>query len=110
MAAADCCILRAGAVTCAEVCAVGTASILVPYPFAAHDHQTYNAKSIADKGGALFMSDDDVKAGKLIDLLKDTLADRELQNRLRQGSKAMAMPDTASIIATSIDEVISKKN
>ena len=102
MAAADCCILRAGAVTCAEVCAVGTASILVPYPFAAHDHQTYNAKSIADKGGALFMSDDDVKAGKLESILSGLLNDPDRQAAIRKAGLDLAIKDTGERITEAI--------
>lgn len=108
MAAADCCVLRAGAVTCAEVCAIGCSAVLVPYPYAAHDHQTYNANSIRDKGGCEVMSDSDVAEGKLIPLLKDILDDPDRQDKMRLAGKAMAMPDTSVIIAESIDEVISK--
>ncbi len=106
MAAADCCVLRAGAITCAEVCAIGCCSVLVPYPYAAHDHQTYNARSIMDKGGCEMMSDDDVKAGHLIPLLESLLNDKAKQESLRRGSKSMAMPDTSAIIAESINEVV----
>jgi len=106
MAAADCCVLRAGAITCAEVCAIGCSSVLVPYPFAAHDHQTYNAKSIMDNGGCEMMSDDDVKKGLLIPLIEDLLNDKAKQDSLRKGSKSMSMPDTSAIIAESINEVV----
>ena len=110
MAAADCCILRAGAITCAEVCAIGCCSVLVPYPYAAHDHQTYNANSIKSKNGCEVMSDDDVKAGNLIPLLEQLLGDKAKQELLRAGSRSMAMPDTADIIARSIDEAINHGN
>lgn len=110
LAAADCCILRAGAVTCAEICAVGSCAILVPYPYAAHDHQTYNAKSIADKGGCEMMSDDDVKAGKLTDLLMNILNDPQKQSEMREICRELAVPDTTDRIAHAIDEVIMKEN
>ena len=108
MAAADCCVLRAGAVTCAEVCAIGCCAVLVPYPYAAHDHQTYNANSIKDKGGCEVMSDSDVAEGKLLPVIKELLNDTSRQDKMRQASKAMSMPDTSVIIAESIDEVIKK--
>ncbi|SCW32580.1 UDP-N-acetylglucosamine-N-acetylmuramylpentapeptide N-acetylglucosamine transferase [Ruminococcaceae bacterium YRB3002] len=109
MAAADCCILRAGAVTCAEICAVGASAILVPYPHAAHDHQTYNARSIADKGGCLMMSDAEVAEGHLLPLMQSLLDDPVRADGLRTNAKALAMPDTASVIAHAIDEVIAGK-
>jgi UDP-N-acetylglucosamine--N-acetylmuramyl-(pentapeptide) pyrophosphoryl-undecaprenol N-acetylglucosamine transferase len=53
MAAADVVIARAGAVTVAEIVAIGRASILVPFPHAADDHQAKNAMSLANLGGAI---------------------------------------------------------
>lgn len=54
---ADLIICRAGAGTISEITAVGKASLLVPYPYAADDHQTYNAKSLADRGAAWMVPD-----------------------------------------------------
>jgi len=110
LAAADCCILRAGAVTCAEVCATGACAVLVPYPFAAHDHQTFNAQSIAKEGGCEVMSDSDVSEGKLTPLLKAILDDPGRQQKMRESCRKLAMPDTADIIANAIDEAICIKN
>ncbi|MBF0469552.1 MAG: undecaprenyldiphospho-muramoylpentapeptide beta-N-acetylglucosaminyltransferase [Desulfamplus sp.] len=56
-AMADLIICRAGAGTISEITAIGKASLLVPYPFAADDHQTFNAKSLADRGAAWMISD-----------------------------------------------------
>ena len=53
MAAADVIIARAGAVTVAEIAAIGRASILVPFPHAADDHQAKNAMALAELGGAI---------------------------------------------------------
>ena len=53
LAAADVVIARAGAVTCAEIAAVGRASLLIPFPHAADDHQTRNAEALAAAGGAI---------------------------------------------------------
>jgi len=53
MAAAHLVISRSGASTCAELTAMGRPSILVPYPFATDDHQSYNARVLADSGAAL---------------------------------------------------------
>ena len=57
MAAADLVIGRAGALTVSELCALGKPSILVPSPNVAHDHQTYNAKSVENAGGAKLIPD-----------------------------------------------------
>ena len=102
MSAADCSILRAGAVTCAEITATGACAVMVPYPFAAHDHQTYNANSLAQKGAGIVVSDDDVKAGKLEGVLTGLLNDPERQEEIRKASSALAVTDTGKRITDAI--------
>ena len=106
MSAADCSILRAGAVTCAEITATGACAIMVPYPFAAHDHQTYNANSLASKGAGIVVSDDDVKAGKLEGILIDLLNDPERQEKIRKASLDLAIKDTGKRITDAIKEAL----
>ncbi len=71
MAAADLVIGRAGALTVSELCALGKPSVLVPSPNVAHDHQTYNAKSVSDAGGALFVPDSELSG----EILEHTISD-----------------------------------
>ena len=58
--AADVVFCRAGAMTVAEVCAWGKASVLVPLPSAAADHQRYNARALADAGAAVLLPECDL--------------------------------------------------
>lgn len=102
MSAADCSILRAGAVTCAEITATGACAIMVPYPYAAHDHQTYNANSLASKGAGIVVSDDDVKAGKLEAVLTGLLNDPARQEEIRKASAGLAVKDTGKRITDAI--------
>ena len=102
MSAADCSILRAGAVTCAEITATGACAIMVPYPFAAHDHQTYNANSLAQKGAGIVVSDEDVKAGRLVSVLTDLLNDPSRQDAIREASLALAIKDTGKRITEAV--------
>lgn len=102
MSAADCCILRAGAVTCAEITATGACAIMVPYPFAAHDHQTYNANSLASKGAGIVVSDSDVREGKLEDILMSLLNDPARQEEIRKASESLAIRDTGKRITDAI--------
>ncbi len=72
MAAADVIVARSGAVTVAEIAAVGRASILVPFPHAADDHQAKNAMSLAELGGAVCVRQeaaDEVRIGTELSLL-----------------------------------------
>ena len=67
-AAADVVVCRAGASTLAELTRLGKALILIPYPYAAADHQTFNAQTLVDAGAAVMIADRDVKMN-----IKDTL-------------------------------------
>lgn len=106
LAGADVCITRAGAVTCAETAAIGSCSVFVPYPHAAHDHQTYNASAFDKIGGCVLMADHDVAEGKLLSRLKALLNDKEQQNRIRENAKKLAVLDCDSRICEAIDSVI----
>lgn len=102
MSSADCSILRAGAVTCAEITATGACAIMVPYPYAAHDHQTYNANSLASKGAGIVVSDDDVKAGKLESVLIGLINDPARQESIRKAALSLAVKDTGKRITDAI--------
>jgi UDP-N-acetylglucosamine--N-acetylmuramyl-(pentapeptide) pyrophosphoryl-undecaprenol N-acetylglucosamine transferase len=62
---ADLVLCRAGALTIAELAAVGVASILVPYPYAVDDHQTSNAKYLADAGAAVLLPQSEMDVARL---------------------------------------------
>ena len=64
-AAADLVVCRAGAMTLAEIAVCGRPSILVPYPFAAHDHQRVNAANLADRGAAVVIEDGELTGERL---------------------------------------------
>ena len=105
----DVCILRAGAVTCAEITAAKACAIMVPYPYAAHDHQTFNAEAIASRGGGIVISDDDVKEGKLKPVLAELLADEGRRKNIRQAAGSLAVRDTDERIVNAINEALGKK-
>lgn len=94
LAGSDVAILRAGAVTCAEITATGACAIMVPYPHAAHDHQTYNAKSIAERGGGIVVTDAECESGKIIETLKDLLEDDKKRAMMRENASKLAIKDT----------------
>ena len=106
MSSADCSILRAGAVTCAEITATGACAIMVPYPYAAHDHQTYNANSLASKGAGIVVSDDDVKAGRLESVLIDLINDPARQESIRKAALSLAIRDTGKRITDAIKSAL----
>lgn len=104
---ADVCITRAGAVTCAESAAIGSCSVFIPYPHAAHDHQTFNAKAFVDVDGGILVPDGEVSdklKGELLKLLEDD--DRRM--KMRENAKKIAVNDCDERITNSIHEIVSK--
>jgi len=88
-AAADLVVARSGAMTIAELCVIGKAVILVPYPFASEDHQAANALALIREHAALMVRDGDVEKtliGTMLNLLKDEKKIQELKvNILKLG-------------------------
>jgi UDP-N-acetylglucosamine--N-acetylmuramyl-(pentapeptide) pyrophosphoryl-undecaprenol N-acetylglucosamine transferase len=98
-ALADLVISRAGASSVSEICLTGKASILVPLPSAAEDHQTENAKSLVSQNAAILVRDADVKA-RLIEVALETL--QTDVSTLEKNSLRLAKPNAAHEIAQSI--------
>lgn len=105
LAWADLVICRAGALTVAELCAVGVASILVPFPFAIDDHQTANAKWLVERGGALLTPQDTLNPERLCRLLKELLADRARLSGMAIAAHAAATPKATETFVQHILEI-----
>jgi len=93
MAAADLFIGRAGASTVSELQALGKPAVLIPYPFAAENHQYYNAKTLADRGAAVIIEDRDLTEQTLVKTVKELLADPQRLQSMGEAARAMAVTD-----------------
>jgi UDP-N-acetylglucosamine--N-acetylmuramyl-(pentapeptide) pyrophosphoryl-undecaprenol N-acetylglucosamine transferase len=102
-AQADLVICRAGAVTIAELSAGGMASILVPFPHAVDDHQTANARFLADAGAALLLPQKDLTAQGLAALVRSL--DRVRLLDMAKKARALGKPDAARIVAKRCMEI-----
>ena len=80
---ADFAISRSGASTLWELCALGTPTLFIPYPYAAGDHQYYNAKNLADKKLALLRREDEIEAKKILKEI-DKLNLEEISSNLKK--------------------------
>jgi UDP-N-acetylglucosamine--N-acetylmuramyl-(pentapeptide) pyrophosphoryl-undecaprenol N-acetylglucosamine transferase len=96
-AAADLVICRAGATTVAELAAAGVASVLVPYPYAVDDHQTANARFLADQGAALLVPQASLTAERLAELLRSLDRGRLLD--MARKARALGKPGAARDVA-----------
>jgi len=105
-AAADMVISRAGAMAIAELCVVKKPVLFVPYPFAAEDHQTVNAKNLVEKKAALMVNDSEAK-DKVVPAIIALANDEQKQNELKQNIGKYAVVDADEKIAKEILNKIS---
>jgi UDP-N-acetylglucosamine--N-acetylmuramyl-(pentapeptide) pyrophosphoryl-undecaprenol N-acetylglucosamine transferase len=103
-AAADLVVCRAGAMTLAEIAACGVPAILVPYPFAAYNHQVTNAQNLSERGGAVMILDADLTGDRLAVEIQRLVTDRPMLVKMSSNARRFARPDAAERIARSLLE------
>ena len=106
-AAADVVISRAGALSVSELCLTGKASILVPSPNVAEDHQTKNALALVSKGAAVLITDEHAPE-RLYDEALRLLADPERQQQLSTRVRELARPDATMTIVDELLKLVKK--
>jgi UDP-N-acetylglucosamine--N-acetylmuramyl-(pentapeptide) pyrophosphoryl-undecaprenol N-acetylglucosamine transferase len=99
LAATDVVVMRAGAGSLFDVAAVGRAAILVPYPYAAGDHQLHNARYFTEKYAAELLSDDEVTAEILRARVEGLLEDGPRRKKLAENMRALATPEATGEVA-----------
>jgi UDP-N-acetylglucosamine--N-acetylmuramyl-(pentapeptide) pyrophosphoryl-undecaprenol N-acetylglucosamine transferase len=105
-AAADLVICRAGATTLAELAALGKPAILVPYPYAADDHQRKNAESLVARGAAIMMLDHELSAQDLCRAVEELRAEPRRLAAMAEAARAAGRPDAAErVVAVCLDLV-----
>jgi UDP-N-acetylglucosamine--N-acetylmuramyl-(pentapeptide) pyrophosphoryl-undecaprenol N-acetylglucosamine transferase len=102
-AEADVAICRGGATTVAELAAVGVASILVPFPYAVDDHQTTNARYLADAGAAILVQQRDLTPERLAEALRGLTRERLLE--MADKARALGKPDATRAVAEACMEL-----
>jgi len=106
LAAADLVVSRAGAATCAEITALGIPAILVPYPFAAENHQEYNALALEKEGAAIMILDHELKGDLLCSTIDALLKDRSKLSSMAEASKKLGKRQALKAIVDCIEELI----
>jgi UDP-N-acetylglucosamine--N-acetylmuramyl-(pentapeptide) pyrophosphoryl-undecaprenol N-acetylglucosamine transferase len=96
---ADLVLGRSGATTLAELCVAGLPAVLIPYPYAADDHQAENAAELVEAGGALMVRQSALDPAALSGLLAGLLGDGERLRAMGRAMKRCGRPDAARAIA-----------
>lgn len=99
MAAADVVIGRAGASSLSEIEALGKASILIPSPYVAENHQYHNAMALVNRNAARIIEEKDLTTEALRKMLDELLSDKAELKEIEQNAKAMAVSDSRERIA-----------
>ncbi len=102
---ADLVVCRAGALTLAEVCAAGVASVIVPLPTAVDDHQTKNGMYLVERGAARLYKQDDALADRLAVALRELAVDPAQRLAMAEAARALAKVDAAERVVDAVLEV-----
>lgn len=98
-------VCRAGAVTVAELAAAGVPSVLVPWPGAAGDHQTDNARVLERAGAAVLVPDAQADGARLDAVTRELLLDPARLSTMSAAARSLARPDAADRLAELVEEV-----
>ncbi len=99
MAVADLVLFRAGATGIAELTARGIPAILVPYPYAAENHQEYNARELERAGAARVILNKDLSPERIFSIITELFSEHEKLKRMAAASRALGRPQAAETIA-----------
>ena len=103
--ASDIAISRAGSLSISEICASETVPILIPYPYAASNHQRINAKALLDAGACVYLEDSELEPNKLRNTIIELLDNPIKMNYIKQNASHLAKPDAVVEISTLVEKI-----
>lgn len=106
LAAADLVVCRAGASSLSEIQALGKPSILVPYPYAAENHQYYNAKTMSDRDAAILIEEKDFTGERLLSEVEKLFSKPERLKKMGENARAMAILDASQRITECVCKIV----
>ena len=104
--AADLIVSRSGATTVAEIKAAGRAAILVPFPFAADDHQTKNAMAMVEEKAAVMISNAELSGQRLAAAIRELLIDRDRLKEIETNARRIAILDAEQRIVNLVESIV----
>jgi len=106
LAVADLAVFRAGAIGLAELTARGIPSILIPYPYAAENHQEFNARAMEQKGASVVIRDVELNGVRLSEVINELVNSPQKLNNMASASKKIGCVNAAEIIAKMASKMI----
>ena len=95
---ADLLVSRAGATSLAEICVLGIPSILVPFPYAADNHQEHNALMVVERGGAIMYREAELESSLLASGILATISDPARMAKMGEKAQEVSFPDATDLI------------
>lgn len=95
---ADLVVSRAGATSLAELCVLGKPAILIPFPYAADNHQEHNAMMVVESGGGIMHREGEVESSRLAADILRIIKDPEEIKRMGEGARKVSFPDASALI------------
>lgn len=108
MLASDIAVSRAGSLSLSEICVAGLASLLIPYPYAAADHQRKNAKEMEEKGASLYLDDSECTPDAFMSKLEELINNTDKMVELQNNAKKLVKYDATENIVAQIKDVLKK--
>jgi UDP-N-acetylglucosamine--N-acetylmuramyl-(pentapeptide) pyrophosphoryl-undecaprenol N-acetylglucosamine transferase len=105
LACADLCVTRASAGFLSEMALSGTPGILIPYPYAASDHQSYNARSMEKSGAAVVLADQSLTGPKLLALIEEIFANEDRRRWMAENSRKSVKENGAKNVLKLIEQM-----
>lgn len=96
--ACDLAVTRSGALTVSEITACGRASVMIPSPYVTNNHQYYNARVVADRGGAVLIEEKDLNNSEVADAIERLMDDRQALSEMEKASAALGTVAAAGTI------------
>jgi len=109
LSAADLAICRSGAATLAELTVVGLPSILIPYPYAAENHQEYNARALGKKGAAVVVRDSELNGNLLVSEIERLTGSPGTLESMSCASKKLGRPEAMDDILDCVQYLLDNK-
>jgi len=109
LAAADLAVFRAGAVGLAELTARGIPAVLIPNPYAAENHQEFNARVLETAGAAVVIRDADLSGARLADTIETLIADGAALRAMADASRRLGRPGAAAAIAALAIDIVAAR-
>lgn len=106
MIASDIAVSRAGSLSISEICVSGLASILIPYPYAAADHQRKNAQEMQELGASLYLEDSQCTVDSFCEELEKLICDTQKMIELQNNAKKLVKYDATKNIVAQIKDAI----